>query len=167
MTAKSERLVVGRFGAAHGVRGWVKVHSFTRPSTNLLHYRPWYTQTGEFFAEVELSRTHGQSLVVKLIDCDDRDTAQAYTHQEIFIDKAQLPATDTDEYYWCELEGLRVITVCGQDLGQVENLLETGANDVLLVSGTRTRAIPFLRERVIKRVDLAQGIIEVDWDPEF
>lgn len=86
---------------------------------------------------------------------------------EIGVSRDQLPATAPGEYYWSELQGLEVITVEGESLGTVDHLLETGANDVLVVKGERERLIPFVMDQVVTEVDLEHGLIRVDWDKEF
>jgi len=84
------------------------------------------------------------------------------------VPRSELPALAAGEYYWADLVGLRVETTDGQFLGQVDHLLETGANDVLVVQGEdRERLIPFVMEQVIKQIDLNTGRIQVDWDPTF
>ena len=78
-----------------------------------------------------------------------------------------LPKPAPGELYWSDLEGLRVRTVEGRELGTVSHLFETGANDVIVVKGDRERLIPFLRDSVVREVDLAAGTMIVDWDPDF
>lgn len=115
---------------------------------------------------MEASRTHGKFLVVKLAGCDTPEAARQYTNAFIAVDRDELPALTKGEYYWADLIGLRVVTVTGDDLGRVDSLLETGANDVLIVKNHRERWIPYVKA-VIQSIDLAHKIITVDWDPEF
>jgi 16S rRNA processing protein RimM len=75
-----------------------------------------------------------------------------------------MPETDDDQYYWSDLEGLRVLHRDGTELGTVEYLLETGANDVMVVKGELERLIPFVMGKVVLGVDLDRGEIEVDWE---
>lgn len=112
-------------------------------------------------------RQHGKGVVAHLQDCDDRDQAQALMGHEIGIRRDQLPVTAPGEYYWSDLHGLKVITLDGEALGTVDHLIETGANDVLVVKGERERLIPFISEQVIISVDLDAGEIQVDWDKDF
>jgi len=112
-------------------------------------------------------RQHGKGIVAHLQDCDDRDQAQVLMGYEIGIRRDQLPATAPGEYYWSDLQGLEVINLDGDALGTVDHLIETGANDVLVVKGDRERLIPFIREQVVISVDLDKGEIRVDWDKEF
>ena len=86
---------------------------------------------------------------------------------EIGISRDQLPDTAPGEYYWGDLQGLEVLTGDGESLGTVDHLIETGANDVLVVKGDRERLIPFVLQQVVTRVDLDAGTIQVDWDKDF
>ena len=81
--------------------------------------------------------------------------------------RADLPKTAPGEYYWADLEGLRVCDTAGSTLGHVDHLLETGVHDVLVLDGGPNQLIPFVPGRVVQDVDLKQGVITVDWDPEW
>jgi len=96
-----------------------------------------------------------------------REQAATLVGSQIFVSRDQLPATAEDEYYWSDLEGLEVKTTSGELLGRVEKLMETGANDVLVIRGNREHLVPFVPGQYVKHVDLEGGMIEVDWDPEF
>jgi 16S rRNA processing protein RimM len=110
---------------------------------------------------------HGKGLIVRLQHCDDRDLAQSLVGAEIAVRRSQLPQPAADEFYWTDLEGLRVETTEGVVLGLVHGLLATGANDVLVVRGERERLIPFVWDQVVRELDFAQGLMRVDWDPDF
>jgi 16S rRNA processing protein RimM len=162
-------VVVGRISGVHGVRGWIKVYSFTSPRRRILDYSPWHVETaagGRQF-RVEEGRMQGKGVVARLEGITDRDQAGALVDAEIALERTQLPALPDGEYYWIDLIGLEVVTVSGQPLGAVTDLMETGANDVLVVRGERERLIPFLPDRVVQAVDRGAGRITVDWDPEF
>jgi 16S rRNA processing protein RimM len=115
----------------------------------------------------------GKGLVVQLKGVDDRTAAEALAQADILMPKESLPELSDDEYYWHELEGLTVFTRSGERLGQVSYLFETGANDVMVVRGDndaidkRERLLPFLPDDVIVEIDLEDGRMVVDWDPEF
>jgi 16S rRNA processing protein RimM len=98
---------------------------------------------------------------------DDRERAATLVGQQICVGRDQMPPTEEGEYYWADLEGLRVVTTGGRELGRVDRMMETGANDVMVVSGDRERLIPFIQGQYVKRVDLEAELIEVDWDPDF
>lgn len=167
--ADSRKLLVGRISGVFGVQGWVKVYSDTDPRDNIVHYPCWYLQrNGQWQAvEVEDGRLQGRLVVAKLRGVNDRDAALALRDVPIAIDRDELETLEEGEYYWADLIGLRVVTLDGVTLGRVERLIETGANDVLVVTGERERLIPYIREQVIDTIDLAVGEIRVDWDPDF
>lgn len=175
MTAieESGMIMLGRVSGLFGVKGWIKVYSDTEPRDNILNYSPWYLrrQDGWQPYEVIAGRPHGKGIVAQLADCPDRDAAAELIGSSIAIRSDQLPAAGEDEYYWSDLRGLKVITIQGVELGRVVNLMETGANDVLVVREAgeqgRERLIPFIRHQVIQEVDLENGQLTVDWDPEF
>lgn len=107
------------------------------------------------------------SVIAKLDGIDDRDQAANLVGSSIYVKLAQLPALQDGEYYWSDLVGLNVKTSSGTWLGVVDSLLETGANDVLIVKGDRERAIPFLQGSTILSIDLDNGLMIVDWDADF
>lgn len=158
-------LVLGRIIGLYGVRGWVRVFSETEPRQNILTYRPWYLD-GVAHTVAE-GRLHGKGVVARLAGCEDRDAAALLLNREIAIRRDQLPPPRPDEFYWADLEGLAVHTADGQDLGLVDHLFATGANDVLVVRGERERLLPFVWGQVIEDVDFVSGVIRVHWDPDF
>lgn len=162
-------LIIGKISGVFGVKGWVKVFSFTEPKENILNYQNWLLKKGtlEKTVTVVSGQAQGKTVVANLLGIDDRDKAAALSGWDILIERTQLPPVAEDEFYWVDLVGLKVITTLGVDFGVVDHLLETGANDVLVVIGERERLVPFLRGQSIVSIDLAQGLIVVDWDPEF
>ena len=160
-------VVLGRVSGIFGVRGWIKIFSETDPKENILRYSPWYL--GEDGAPCKLidGKPQGKTIVVRLEGCEDRDQAAALMGQQIAVRRNQLPPPSAGEFYWIDLEGLRVETLEGVDLGRVSHLFATGANDVLVVRGDRERLLPFSWDDVIKAVDFDEQRIRVDWDPEF
>ena len=166
---------MGKITSLYGVRGWVKIYSHTEPMENILSYSPWYLDIDGHTQKVELEqgKRHGKGLVAKLVGCDDRDKATYYCGADIGIEQEQLPGLTGDDYYWHQLENLNVVTESNVALGRVDHLIPTGSNDVLVVKGTkdsldkRERLIPYLPDQVIKEINLDEGIIRVDWDPEF
>jgi 16S rRNA processing protein RimM len=162
-------VVLGRVSGLYGIKGWVKVFSYTEPRQAITRYNPLYLNIDGEWKEYRVAdgRSQGKSVVIKFDGLEDRDAAALLTDRDIAVSREQLPSLAPDEYYWADLQGLRVITTDGVELGQVAYLLETGANDVLVVDGERERLIPFLRNDVVVAVDLAQKQIRVDWDPDF
>ncbi len=167
---REEYVVVGRIAGLYGVRGWVKVFSHTQPRENILSYATWYLKMqGRWVArELETGRIHGKGIVAKLRGCDDRDAATTLMRCDVAIHRDQLPQAAPGEYYWADLEGLRVSNLQGVELGVVDHLLETGANDVLVVKRDQEeRLIPFVQGQFVTNIDLEAGEMTVDWDPDF
>lgn len=178
MATPSDPVVIGRLTAVYGIKGWLKVHSFTEPMDNFLGYRNCYIQRrGQWQPlEIEAGRVHGKGLVVKLRGVDDPETARGYTGSDVAVEATDMPELDDDEFYWHELEGLRVYADQDGDqvlLGRVDHLMETGANDVLVVKpcegsiDRRERLLPWLPGQVVLEVDTEAGTLRVDWDPSF
>lgn len=167
---KSDTLVVGKIAGLYGVRGWVKVYSHTQPKENILDYQPWLLMVDGKLVEQQLDggRLHGKGIVVKLKGCEDRDMAASYIGADIRVRIDQLPTPESGAYYWRDLTGLLVINTQGEHLGVVDHLLETGANDVLVVmAGERQRLIPFVMDDVVIDVDLDNRRMTVVWDADF
>jgi 16S rRNA processing protein RimM len=170
VSANSPRLVtLGRISGVYGVRGWVKVHSYTEPRANVVGFARWLIRTpaGERTVEVEEGRAQGANVVAKLRGVDDRDAARDLVGADIAVERSELPACEPGEYYWADLEGLEVVTPAGDRLGTVDHLVATGGHDVLVLAGKPERLIPFVHGAVIRGVDLAAGVIVADWSPEF
>lgn len=155
-----------------GVRGWFRVHSYTEPRDALLGYRDWLLKADDTWRAVSVTegRVHGRAIVVRLAGIDDRDAAAAYVGMEIAVRRDQLPAAGPGEYYWADLIGMKVCQRDGREVGRVSYLLATGAHDVLAVQAKgeerREVLIPFVMEKFILGVDLAAGVIHVDWEWE-
>ena len=163
------RVLLGRVVGAHGLQGELRLQSWTDPPEAILGYRPWLLSLrGQ---ERSVPEFHGRSsdkgLIVRLPGVADRSQAEALKGAEVFVLRAQLPPAGAGEYYWVDLEGLSVRTVAGVELGWVEKVIPTGANEVLEVRGDRTRLLPFVLGDCVRSVDLDAGLIVVDWDPDF
>lgn len=170
MPVSPESLItVGAVSGVYGVKGWVRVHSHTDPVENILEFPRWFICRGDDWQALELvtGRRQGKGLVAALAGIDDRDTARTLIGAEIAVLRDELPPPDEGEYYWIDLEGLRVETIEGRELGVVDHLFATGANDVMVVRGERERLVPFVLDEVITDVDFQAGVIRVDWDPDF
>lgn len=176
MSDPKDFVVLGRITSPFGIQGWVKVYSFTDPMDGIFQYKKWSLwkddkPVGEF--EVAKGKKHGKGLVARLKVVTDRNGAEGMCGCEIRMPKDALPDLEEGDYYWHQLEGLKVITTENVVLGSVDYLLETGANDVLVVKATpeslddAERLIPYLVDQVVKEVNLSDGTVLVDWDPDF
>ena len=166
--AERDLVKLGRISGLFGICGWVKVFSDTSPRSNILNYSCWHLCVAGEWTEHRLveGRAQGKGVVALLQGFQDRDQAAELVGAEIAVPRDQLPPASAGEYYWTDLVGSRVTTLEGVDLGRLESLFSTGSNDVMVVKGDRERLIPFIHGTVLE-VDLIQGSISVDWDPEF
>ena len=162
------RILLGRVLGAFGVRGELKLQSFTDPAAKLLKYQPWWLVHRGVEREVANARGRdtAKGVLLTLPGIEDRDAADALAGAEIWVPRERLPPPKPGEYYWVDLEGLRVVNREGVVLGTVSHLFETAGNDVIVVTGERERLIPFLEDFMLG-VDFETGVMTVDWDPEF
>lgn len=166
----SKRILIGKIMGAFGVRGEVKILSHTAPETALLRYQPWTLRDArgrEWQVTGAKGRAASKGVVASIPDIQDRDAAEALRGVEIHVPRSALPAPKPGEYYWVDLQGLRVETVEGVPLGHIDHVFSTGANDVICVRGERERLIPFIQPDVVRQVNFEAGLMVVDWDPEF
>ena len=168
-------VVLGKIGKCHGIKGWVKLHSFTSPPENILDYPELKIELAAQQREllVTESRHQNSNLLVHFEGYDDPESARELTGLEVWVTDSELPALAVGEYYWHELEGLLVWNEQKVLLGKVSKLLETGANDVLVVVPTdesadkRERLITYIKEQVVKAVDKDAACIHVNWDASY
>jgi len=173
MSQASDKVIVGKIGAPYGVKGWVKINSFTDVPEGIFDYSPWQLSDSNEY-QIDQWRPHGKSLVAKIVGVESRDDAERIKNLDIAINENQLPELDEGEFYWRELTGMQVVTTQGYELGVVKDVFNTGANDVLQVRakvndafGQKERLLPFVMDTVIKSVNKAESVITVDWDPGF
>ena len=164
-------ITLGKISGVFGIQGALKVFSFTQPSENILNYPDWVLEKDGKQTKVTVIRgkRQGKTIVARLKHFSDRDEALTLVGSEIKVHKSSLPTTEKDEYYWHDLIGLKVETLEGVALGQVDSILETGANDVLIVKSDNDKEclIPFLQPQVIVNINLKTGLMRVDWDADL
>ncbi len=164
-------VLLGRIVGVHGVRGAVKLESFTEPRVAIFDYRPWLLERApnrfEEIGEVE-GHAQGKGIVATFAGIGDRDAAAAWIGARIWISREALPEPGSGEYYQTDLEELQVVNGAGEDLGRVSHLFDNGAHAVLVTrdAAGRERLIPYVVDVYVKAVDLDAGRIEVDWDKE-
>ena len=169
MSAEEKWVILGRVSGVFGVKGWLKVQSYTEPRDNIVGFGAWTLRMNgvDRAFELEDGHSHAGSVVAKLHGIDDRNQARDFVGSDVVVVREQLPATAVGELYWTDLEGLEVRTTTGIVLGKVDHLLATGGNDVLVLDSTPERLIPFIAGAVVKEVDLGLGLIVVDWSPDY
>lgn len=174
MSAGSGTVLLGRINGLFGVRGWVKVYSYTAPAANILDFPLWHVGRDGESRPMRLveGRVQGKGLVARLAPADgdpidERGEAAALVGCDIAVDRDDLPPLPEGEYYWADLLGLRVVNREGDELGTVSHMMDTGVHGVLVVAGERERLIPFILGVIVDDVDLAAGRITVDWESDW
>ena len=165
-----KNVFVGKVSSPHGIKGWLKVISYTDPIENILSYKEWFitNDEGKKTFSIEDSRIQGKKIIVKLDGIEDRNSAQDLKNKEILVSRIELPKLEKNTFYWNDLLDLTVLDKKGKQIGKVDSLFETGSNDVLVIVNENKERflVPFIMEEVIRKVDLAKEFISIDW-PEI
>lgn len=169
MNKQTEWVVVGRFGRPQGLKGLVRVISFTEPANNIIDYMPWHVSIQGQWQPIKISavESHTKFILVQVDGYQQREQLGLLTNCEIGIQSQQLPTLSNDEFYWHDLIGMQVINQEEKILGTVTDLLATGSNDVLVVTGEKRHLVPYLLDDFIVRIDTSTRTIYVNWDTEF
>lgn len=169
--ADTSYITVGKIGSTFGIKGWLKIHSYTEFGASILDYQPWYLSTSHDpnqdqweAVTIEEGKEHGNVIIAKISGIETPEDARLFTGKLIAIPRSMLPTLKPGEYYWSDLIGLTVINANGETLGKISYLMETGSNDVLVVKGEKEHAIPYLQGSVIKSIDLDKQEMHVDWE---
>lgn len=164
-------VLLGRIVGVHGVRGAVKLESFTEPRLAIFDYKPWLLE-GDAGRTEEIGEPHGHAqgkgIVAMLPGVTDRDAAAAWIGARIQVPREALPEPEGGAFYQTDLEGLQVVNEAGEDLGRVSHLFDNGAHEVLVTrdEAGRERLIPYVVDVFVKAVDLDAGCITVDWNKD-
>ena len=169
MSEENNWVVLGRFGRTHGTKGFIVLHSFTDPKTNILSYKNWHGYFKKCWQPLKLAenKAHAKHIIVKIDGYLTREQIAQLTNVPIGIQASELPALAGTEYYWRQLIGMTVINQHEVILGKVKSIMPTNVNDILIVEGRKRYLIPYLKAQFITTVNLATGIINVIWDEGF
>jgi 16S rRNA processing protein RimM len=162
-------ITVGQIVGLHGVQGAVKVKSFCAPPEAVFNYQPWTVthSSGKSVVTRALKLRGSGVLVARISEIEDRDQAATWLSADISIPRATLPKLAANEYYWSDLIGLRVVNAEGIEFGAITGFIETGANDVIVISGERERLVPYILDQYVLSIDLQEKQMRVDWDADF
>ncbi|WWO95638.1 MAG: ribosome maturation factor RimM [Candidatus Dasytiphilus stammeri] len=166
-------VVLGKISSPYGIRGWLKINSYTDKKENIISYQPWIIHLNNEYHEIELEdwKNCQSSFIIKIKGYNTRDESQKFSNTNIIGDSSLFPLLEDGEYYWTELIGCHVITKEGWNVGTVLELLSTGSNDVLVVSSLiknkKKLLIPFINQEVIKNIDIFSRYIEITWEKNF
>ena len=162
-----KKVFIGKVTGAHGIKGWLKIQSFSSPPENILNYPSWIidNQGVEDFYLIEQGKKLNSKIIVKLEKIDDRTTAEFLINSKIQILRSDLPKLSNESYYWSDLEGLNVLNLEEKIIGKIESLIETGANDVMVINSSKNKRIliPFVMHEIIKEVNIELNFVKVDW----
>lgn len=162
-------VIIGRFGRPHGIKGFIKIHSFTDPADNILRYTDWHVFFKNQWQPIKLSglEVHNKTIVTRVDGYTERESVADLTNADIAVAKEQLAELEPGEYYWHQLIGMQVKNQKGESFGRVIEVMPTGANDVLVVQGEKKHLIPYLLGQFIIDINLDQQLIVVDWELDF
>jgi 16S rRNA processing protein RimM len=164
----SAQVCVARIGAAHGVRGAVKLWTFTEDPFAVTRYGPLATKDGARAFEVAHAREGKGHLVAMLKGVTTRNEAERLNGIELYVAREKLPATDDDEYYHADLIGLAAINTAGQPLGKIVAIHNFGAGDIIEIAPPKgaTILLPF-SNAVVPTVDIAGGRVVIELPAEI
>ena len=160
---------MGKIVSSHGIKGWLKIYPFTENVATLNDYSDWLVSKDEkvwLRYKVEKTIIKNKSILVKFTDLNNRNDSDSLNKNIVGIERSDLPELSPNTFYWSDLIGLDVINKKNIYYGVVDNMMETGSNDVIIVKGKKEILIPYLPDVVIK-VDLEAKKILVDWDEEY
>ena len=165
-----KKIYLGKITGVHGIKGWLKIQSYSSPPENILNYPSWIINNKgeEDFYSIEQGRKQNKKIVVKLENIDDRNTAESLINSKILILRSELPKLSNENYYWSDLVGLSVLNSEEKVIGKIESLIETGANDVMVIITLKDERIliPFVMHEIIKEVNVELSYIKIDWSIE-
>jgi 16S rRNA processing protein RimM len=166
--SNNKRLLIGQINGLFGVQGWVKIFSHSYPRKNILTYKPWHIKVDGVWTTLEFvkGRVQGKTIVAQLKAVDNREVAQNYIGTDLYIEKSQLPKLRKGEYYWDELIGLEVSNTNSVVLGKIAYMVDTGANNVMVINGKKEHWVPYIKPFLIS-IDMNTKKILVDWDEDF
>ena len=169
-----EFIELGKVVGVWGVKGWIKLHSYSRERIGIADYATWYLSAPKASSQkipykVLNCRTQGQGIVAQFETINDRDAAVNLNGYKIWVAVQDLPNLEEGEFYWHQLIGLEVKNKDNL-IGWVKSVMETGANDVLVCRSVQQDKeeilIPYTKDRVLS-IDLEKAEMVVDWDPDY
>lgn len=161
----NDYIELGSITAFFGVQGWVKIHSHTRPRDGIAKYKQFFAGDNKQPITFTAIKSSGKHIIGHVQGIDSREDALILLGQTLWVKHDALPELE-NEYYWHELIGLTVINQHGVTLGTIIEMMETGANDVMVIRSTNNEEIliPYARSHFVVSIDIAKGEMQVDWE---
>ena len=166
-------LLIAKIGKTRGLKGEFFLRSFAQNPETLFSFKKFYALSSSSMQEVhfEFMKQSNANIIAKLKSINDIDEIKAFGQKEIFILKSELPKLEVNEAYWFELEGMKIINLEGCILGEVQEVNNFGASDVLAVKShnkqKKNLLIPFIKNRVIISINKSENSILVDWQEDY
>lgn len=171
LNTEDKHLVMGRFGAPFGVKGWIKLQSYCQHSEDLLAYTPHLLkQKDGSYVSIEITehQINHKGIVVRCAGYEDRTAIETLRNHYVYIEASSLDECEEDEYYWFELTGMQVVNQTHESLGTVKSVMATAGNDILVVQHPeKALLIPFIQPLYIKSIDREQRQIVADWQLDY
>lgn len=164
-----QKVVIGRFGSPFGVKGWIKVHSFTEPEENLLTYTNWYSLERGIWSVIKHDdyAKHGKGWIVHLVGYDSPEAVRFLASTDIAVARSDFPLLAEDEFYISDIVGFTAMNLEGATLGLVTGFVDSGAHELLVIQGEKEHLVPLVKDRFLKTIDKSKRCILVDWDADF
>ena len=163
MSTSSQKIIIAKVQAHHGLNGWVKVYSFSETKEKLCDYNYFFILDNGVYLQLDLEESKiDKSLKLKFKNYDSREDVEKFINQDLFISVDQLAKLNNNEFYWKDLIGLEVFLDNEQKVGNVSDIIETGANDVLVITGNKNFLVPYIYGESIKSVNLKEKRIFID-----
>ena len=162
----ADLVVMGQVIAPFGIKGWLRIRSFTGEIDALASYSHWWLQLENGWQMFDLAESNvgNKGLTARLAEITDRSQAEKLSNAQVGVSRSALPQLEVDEFYWADLIGFSVETLQQEKIGVLDGLLETSAADVLVVKGETEHLIP---AALIKQVDVDGKQIIVDWGLDY
>ncbi|HEY4367320.1 MAG TPA: ribosome maturation factor RimM [Steroidobacteraceae bacterium] len=156
--------MLGKVASPFGVKGWVKIVSFTDPIDNILDYSTLQLGSGDKWTpiRVEDGQVTGKGVIAKLAGIGSPELARTKTGLELGVWRSELPPPAPGQYYWSDLEGLEAVSATGEWLGRIDHFRTTPTGPVVIVQGEQEHWIPFVKDRIVK-VDMEAARVVLDW----
>ena len=171
--SSDRRISLGLLGKPFGLKGHLYLRYYGNNHKGLVDFKQIFISGQKSSFSIEKSIIHKGKTIVKFEGVDDRNASEKYKGKEIFVLEKHLPPLHQDEYYWYQLKDLKVINEEQEILGTIDHVMETGADDVLVVKPSRLsidqeqRLIPFSTKEVVKKVDLGKMLLYVKWPKHY
>ena len=172
MRSSDRKILLGKLGKPHGVKGFLYIHYYGEDPNKLYDYEGLLLDDGTL-VKVDKLLLQKDRVILKFLETNSRNDAEKLRDKELFIKEDSLPVLENNQAYYFELEGLNVKNLDNVDLGRVKEILETNANDVLVIEPTKSsvdekeRLVPYVKNNVVKEINKTDKTILIDWSEDY